>query len=116
MPWKDPEVLGQYFMAGAGAGLYGLYLFAVRQRSGAPITIRDLGGVALNVACAAACGLILTAVLANRLAALIPWPSLRDAGLVAFAFGVFGWTLLPLMFPKAISWAEKAADKIGGGE
>lgn len=116
MPWKDPDVIGRYVMAVAGAGVYGLYLFAIRQRAGAPITARDLGGLILNFACATACGLILTAALSTRLAALIPWPSLRDAGLLAFAFGVFGFEFLPLLFPKALRWAERAADKVGGGQ
>lgn len=116
MPWRDPDKLGLYFMAGAGAGLYGLYLFAIRLRSGAAVNVRDVGGVVLNVVCAMACALILTHVFAERLASLIPWASLRDAGLLAFAFGVFGWELLPLMFPKALRWALDKADKVGGDQ
>jgi hypothetical protein len=113
MPWKDPDVVGRYVMAGAGATLYGLYLFAIRLRSDGSITRRDANLLVLNVVCALASGLILTHVFADRLAALIPWASLRDAGLVAFAFGVFGWELLPLLFPKALRWAEDAVDKAG---
>ncbi|PLR25056.1 hypothetical protein SGCZBJ_12530 [Caulobacter zeae] len=102
-------------MAVGGACLYGLYLFAIRLRSGATITFRDGLLVLANLAGAAASGLILTAVFAGRLVALIPWPTLQDAGLIAFAFGVFGWELLPLLFPKALRWAEGQADRLGGG-
>ena len=116
MPWRDPDLIGRYCMAVGGACLYGLYLFAIRLRSGSAVSFRDALGVLVNFACAAAAGLILTAVFAGRLVTLIPWPSLQDAGLIAFAFGVFGWELLPLMFPKALRWAEHQADKLGGGE
>jgi hypothetical protein len=113
MPWKDPDVIGRYLMAVSGTALYGLYLFAVRVRSGRAVTWPDVLGLLTNTACALACGLILTFALADRIAAWIPWPSLRDAGLLAFAFGVLGFELLPLLFPKALSWAEKQADKLG---
>jgi hypothetical protein len=103
-------------MAVGGACLYGLYLFAIRLRTGEPMSTRDGVGVLINVACAIASGLILTAVFAGRLVALIPWPTLQDAGLLAFAFGVFGWELLPLMFPKALKWAEGQANKLEGGQ
>lgn len=116
MPWKDPDLFGRYLMTGAGAGLYGLYLFAIRLRAGGAISRRDVSLVVLNVLCALASGLILTHVFADRLANLIPWASLRDAGLVAFAFGVFGWELLPLLFPKALRWAETAVDKAGNSQ
>lgn len=116
MPWKDPDLIGRYLMSGAGAGLYGLYLFAIRLRSGGAVSRRDISLLVLNVVCALASGLILTHVFADRLAAAIPWPSLKDAGLVAFAFGVFGWELLPLLFPKALRWAENAVDKAGGAQ
>lgn len=115
MPWRDPDLLGRYGMAAGGAGLYGLYLFAIKTRSGGELTRKDLNWLVLNVACALLSGLLLTYVFADRVAALIPWVSLRDAGLVAFAFGVFGWELLPLLFPKALRWAEQAVDRAGGG-
>lgn len=114
MPWKEPDLIGRYVMAGAGATLYGLYLFAIRLRAGGAVSRRDVNLLVLNVFCALASGLILTHVFADRLADLIPWASLKDAGLVAFAFGVFGWELLPLLFPKALRWAENAVDKAGG--
>lgn len=115
MPLRDPDLLGRYVMAGAGATLYGLYLFAIRLRSDGTIKRRDVNLLVLNVVCALASGLILTHVFADHLAGMIPWASLRDAGLVAFAFGVFGWELLPLLFPRALRWAEDAVDKAGGG-
>lgn len=114
MPWRDPETIGRYLMALSGSGLYGLYLFTTRVRSGTPVTPQDVRGLALNAACAAVCGLLMTYALAERLTAVIPWPSLRDAGLLAFVFGVFGFELLPLLFPKALRWAEKQADRAGG--
>lgn len=113
MPWKDPDMVGRYVMAIAGGGLYGLYLFAIKLRSGGQLTHKDLNWLMLNVVCSMLAGLILTHVFAGRVAAFIPWTSLRDAGLVAFAFGVFGWELLPLLFPKALRWAENAVDKAG---
>jgi len=116
MALKDPDLIGRYVMAGAGATLYGLYLFAIRLRSGGAVSRRDVNLLVLNVICALASGLILTHVFADRLTALIPWTSLKDAGLVAFAFGVFGWELLPLLFPKALRWAENAVDKAGSGQ
>lgn len=116
MPWRDPELLGRYGMAAAGAGLYGLYLFAIKLRSGGQLTRKDLNWLALNVGCALGAGLLLTFVFADRVVAFIPWASLRDVGLVAFAFGVFGWELLPLLFPKALRWAENAVDKAGGAQ
>ncbi|PHY20940.1 hypothetical protein CSW59_06950 [Caulobacter sp. BP25] len=103
-------------MAMAGAGLYGLYLFAIKTRSGGQLTRKDLNWLLLNVVCAVLSGLLLTFVFADRLVGFIPWASLRDVGLVAFAFGVFGWELLPLMFPKALRWAENAVDKAGGAQ
>lgn len=116
MSLKDPDLLGRYGMAVAGGGLYGLYLFAIKLRAGGQLVRKDVEYLALNVICAMLSGLILTHVFADRVASFIPWTSLRDAGLVAFAFGVFSWELLPLLFPKALRWAETAVDKAGGGQ
>lgn len=114
MPWRDPETVGRYLMALSGSGLYGLYLLAVRVRTRTPVTSQDLRGLGLNFLGATACGLLMTFALASRISAMIPWPSLRDAGLLAFAFGAVGFELLPLLFPKALRWAEKQADLAGG--
>jgi hypothetical protein len=116
MPLRDPPLLGKVLYAMAGAALYGLYTLAVLRRDGRPVTVQDLLGVGMNLICALFCGVLLTMVFADRIAGMIPWTSLKDAGLVAFAFGALGWELLPLMFPKALRWAEKKADALAGRE
>ncbi|MFZ0267751.1 hypothetical protein [Caulobacter sp.] len=113
MPWRDPEIIGRYLMTVAGACLYGFYLVAIQLQSGQPLTLRDGWRVLAHAACSIACGLILTFVFAERITGFIPWPSLRDAGLLAFAFGVFGFELLPLAFKSGRTWAEKQAGKVG---
>lgn len=113
---KDPEAWGKALAAIGGGALYGLYTVAILLREGRPVTWRDVAGVGLNLICALACGVLLTLMLADRVAGLIPWTSLKDAGLVAFAFGAFGWELLPLLFPKALRWAARKADDVTGGK
>jgi hypothetical protein len=115
MPIRDPD-LGRYFITAAGGCLYAIYLLAIRLQSGQPITRSDALNIVVHAVCSIACGLILTYVLADRIAGMIPWPSLRDAGLLAFAFGVFGFELLPLAFSKGRRWAERQANKVGDAQ
>lgn len=116
MPLRDPA-LGQKLLAAmAGGALYGLYNLAILLKDERRPSARDWALLAINLACAIICGLLLTFMFADRMAAAIPWPSLKDVGLISFAFGAFGWELLPLLFPKALRWASRKADEVTGGE
>lgn len=110
----DPDRFWATLAVLPGAALYGLYGFAVRVRSGQPVTLQALVSVALNVACAALAGMIMAFMLAKFLTGLIPWPAVRDPTLVGFVFGALGWELLPLVFKAASGRAAKELGKLDG--
>lgn len=115
MPHKDPVWVQNLASALLGAALFGLFNVSTLVRSGRAVTLRDIGGIAINLACAAMVGIILALVFADKLAALIPVASLRDAGIISFAFGAFGWEVLPFLFPKVANRITGAIDqKLGG--
>lgn len=113
---QDPDRFWPALAAIPGAMLYGLYHFAVLMRSGRPVTLADYRDLLLNIACAVLCGVLLAFMLAKLFTGMIPWVTLRDPVTVGFILGALGWELLPIAFPKLAKSAQKAMDKMEGGD
>jgi hypothetical protein len=94
-----------------GAALYGFVQFGAKIKGGHDVTTKEYADLAINIACAASCGVILTALLAKSALPLIPFAGLRDVQMVGLFFGAFGWELLPLAFDLVkIKVRKKAAE------
>lgn len=107
----DPDRLTAALSAAAGGAMYGFYHLATLWLSGRPGTWADYRKALLNMAVAIVIGVLLAWFFAGVATAAIPWVSLRDAHAVGFAFGAFGWELLPVIYEVARKRTSKIGDQ-----
>lgn len=101
----DPDRLRAIVGALGGVAVYGLVLIGALSGA-AP---REL---AIRLACAAACAVILAAFFVKAALPIIPWAPMREAYLFGFAVGAFGWELLPLLFRVVKRRAAERVEKL----
>lgn len=112
----DPS-RAQIGLAGiAGATVYGLYQIAALILSRQPVTRADLIRAVVNVVAAVVAGFITAWIMADPLAASMPWPSLRDAHLVGFALGATAWEVMPFVLAELKRRARTESRRLGGGD
>lgn len=110
----DPARFGHSLTALAGAAVYGVYQVSSLLVAGRHISRSDLARAGVNVLAAAFVGAVTAYVLTGPLAGAIPFVSLRNEGLVAFALGAVGWEVLPLVIRAARHRAQREADRQAG--
>jgi hypothetical protein len=99
-----------------GTAFFGLVRFGALVKGGHDITLREWSDLAVNIACAGACGVLLTIFLAKIAAPLIPVAAMRDAQMMGLFFGAFGWEVLPLVYDLLLSRLKSRATNLEGGK
>lgn len=112
--WFD-AARGAHSLAGlAGAAVYGVYQISSLVLSGQPVSRVELVRAGVNVLAAGLVGSISAYFLASELAVLVPFASLKNATLLAFAMGAIGWEVLPFVISGVRRRAQREADRQGG--
>jgi hypothetical protein len=99
-----------------GTAFYGLVQFGARVKGGHDVTWKEWADLLVNIACAAACGVLLTVFLAKVAAPLIPIAAMRDAQMMGLFFGAFGWEVLPLVYAALLNTLKRKATNLEGGK
>lgn len=110
-----PDKIGHMAAGLAGALVYGVYQVASLMMSGQHVSRVDLMRAGINVLAAAMVGVVMSYFLAGVLAGAVPWVSLRNADLMAFALGAIGWEVLPWVISGARSRARREAERQADG-
>jgi hypothetical protein len=111
----DPARLEQAVATLPGAVLYALIQIYVLVKSGRMPTAQDWIGVAANITCALACGLLLGFVLQGAIEH-IPMAFLRDPFVIGTLIGAFGWELFPFAWEQGRNFARRRLEKVAQGD